>query len=228
MPGESYRRRLRSCTMYQVSGLCRHLYLCYVFRALINSLVCWFIICKSACVSKCQCVSVLICFVWLSVGGSVCLSVCLHTYQSLQLSLNRIILNFLHFINISFMTSTLLFFFFFYHSYSIQALETVHPPPPPSHHHTCPQNNNKIWAGEGMVFAGLTNGLPKYAKRHLASVGEVIGRCLQLCYFGKTSERPGSAYGLFWAHRYHLEVNLIEMSFVTAAKVSSVTRWGKH
>ena len=32
MPGESYSRRLRSL-----------LYLCYVFRALINSLVCWFI-----------------------------------------------------------------------------------------------------------------------------------------------------------------------------------------
>ena len=32
MPGESYRRRLRSLLLY----------LCYVFRALINSLVCWF------------------------------------------------------------------------------------------------------------------------------------------------------------------------------------------
>ena len=31
MPGESYRRRLRSLLLY----------LCYVFRALINSLVCW-------------------------------------------------------------------------------------------------------------------------------------------------------------------------------------------
>ena len=36
MPGESYRRRLRSLLLY----------LCYVFRALINSLVCWF--CTSA------------------------------------------------------------------------------------------------------------------------------------------------------------------------------------
>ena len=32
MPGESYRRRLRSLLLY----------LCYVFRALINSLVCWY------------------------------------------------------------------------------------------------------------------------------------------------------------------------------------------
>ena len=32
MPGDSYRRRLRSLLSY----------LCYVFRALINSLVCWF------------------------------------------------------------------------------------------------------------------------------------------------------------------------------------------
>jgi len=32
MPGESYRRRLRSLLLH----------LCYVFRALINSLVCWF------------------------------------------------------------------------------------------------------------------------------------------------------------------------------------------
>ena len=36
MPGESYRRRLGSLLLY----------LCYVFRALINSLVCWF--CTSA------------------------------------------------------------------------------------------------------------------------------------------------------------------------------------
>ena len=36
MPGESYIRRLRSLLLY----------LCYVFRALINSLVCWF--CTSA------------------------------------------------------------------------------------------------------------------------------------------------------------------------------------
>ena len=33
MPGESYRRRLRSVLLY----------LCYAFRALNNSLVCWFI-----------------------------------------------------------------------------------------------------------------------------------------------------------------------------------------
>jgi len=33
MPGESYRTRLRSLLLY----------LCYVFRALINSLVCWFV-----------------------------------------------------------------------------------------------------------------------------------------------------------------------------------------
>ena len=39
MPGESYRRRLRSLLLY----------LCYVFRALINSLVCWFVL-----VTKCQ------------------------------------------------------------------------------------------------------------------------------------------------------------------------------
>ena len=32
MPGESYRRRLRSLLLY----------LCYVFRTLINSPVCWF------------------------------------------------------------------------------------------------------------------------------------------------------------------------------------------
>ena len=32
MPGNSYRRRLRSLLLY----------LCYAFRALINSLVCWF------------------------------------------------------------------------------------------------------------------------------------------------------------------------------------------
>ena len=36
VPGESYRRRLRSLLLY----------LCYVFRTLINSLVCWF--CTSA------------------------------------------------------------------------------------------------------------------------------------------------------------------------------------
>ena len=39
MPGESYRRRLR-------------LYLCYVFRALINSLVCLFLIIFNSCFSN--------------------------------------------------------------------------------------------------------------------------------------------------------------------------------
>ena len=41
MPGESYRRRLMSL----------FLYLCYVFRALINSLVCW--LCKARWTSFC-------------------------------------------------------------------------------------------------------------------------------------------------------------------------------
>ena len=38
MPGESYSRRLRSLLLY----------LCYVFRVLINSLVCWFLLLYNA------------------------------------------------------------------------------------------------------------------------------------------------------------------------------------
>ena len=173
-------------------------------------------------------------FFWLSVGLSICLSLYLFVCLSVCIRINL----FSCLWTVSFWILYMLSTFSSWpqplsSSSSFSITPTVYKhwkmwTPPPSHHHTCPQNNNKIWAGEGMVFASLTNGLPKYAKRHLASVGEVIGRCLQLCYFGKTSERPRSAYGLFWAHRYHLEVNLTEMSFVTAAKMSSVTRWGKH
>ena len=55
MPGESYLRRFRSLLLY----------LCYVFRALINSLVCCVCMCACVCVCvrvcACECVGVGVC-----------------------------------------------------------------------------------------------------------------------------------------------------------------------
>ena len=108
IPGESYRKRLRSLLLY----------LCDVFRALINSLVCWFWsidnslilslsssfslslcccvchqehICKKAdlCLNLYPCVSVCLCLsVCLSLSVSVCLSVCLSVCVCVCLSLS--------------------------------------------------------------------------------------------------------------------------------------------
>ena len=69
LPGESYRRRLRSLLVY----------LCDVFWALINSLVCWFIY-KNVCVAVwyrlCGCV---VPFVWLY--DAVCVAVWYRLYD---------------------------------------------------------------------------------------------------------------------------------------------------
>ena len=69
MPGDSYRRRLRSLLLY----------LCYVFRALINSLVCWF--CTNALALFCFWVLIELSFSSCLASSFFFLVWCGHTFQ---------------------------------------------------------------------------------------------------------------------------------------------------